>query len=1101
AKGVKTTTFTDVEGNQARGAKVAQAIDLSPSQQQAKNLKDAVTTSNKLLAVKQKLVGLDDTDIQKQEALNKQATLYYNRLQNILNSRKVMVDGNNIGSLNKDGIKQLENLQKENALKLQTVQSGVSDKTQKQQFAEYIKYQQQQSDLFVKNYNEQIDYQNKWNSIRAKADANDIKRKETNAKKEAEINNEIINNKIKNQEKEQKRLNNLGTNVRGTITDKNLLNSANQNDLEKYLHSLFGVDQKISGIQYQFDKAGKEVITFNREIKNNDNTITKYKQTIDKTTASIRDNGGVTRDVANRNINMSERFATAMRSIPVWFGAMTLYVQALRTISFGIESITNIDTALTNLNKVTNESKETLIEFSKEANSIGKNLARTTDEVINSTAEFSRLGYELQEAKVLAQQAILYSNVGNIDEITASQSLISAIKGFNIEVDKTGRNVQHIVDIYNEVGNNYAISSAGIGEAMSRSAASLYGAGNTIEQAVAMITAANAVVQDPDTVGTALKTVSMRLRGISDEGEDVQDLVPKVREEFNKLGLEVLKDNDTFKSTYQIMDDLASKWENLTDVQKANITEVIAGKRQGNIVVSMLNNWKDAEDSLITALMSANSAIKENEKYMQSIQAKIAVLKNTLMGQWQNSLNSDTINNFVVSMTTLIRVFGNLPSIITLATTALLVWKGVAVQGAILSSLQFIGSLTTVATTVKTTTLATVGLTSAFNALKIAFATNPLGIAAVILTTLAGAFLLTKDSAEQATQALSDQTIEQIKLADNNNKRIESLTVLQAKQKRLNEEIKSGALSTEQLADKQAQLEDITKKVGLIITDEIKQRMISNGVKEDEISEIIKLINTRNEELSSQYTNQLTLSKNAINGAKDRIAAYQAEMDALKALQSSMGTKLKNDYGVVGDLQSRKPSELKDAGFINATKFFLSELTPKSSDFKEDINEYNTTTNKINELEKQLNADQVLIDNNQKILDNSLDLLSGISGNLSGNPSGNPDKPIASGGSSSTQTKEDQYQTDQYANALESLNQQLTILDFNKSKLTQTSDEYRSALSLENDLLKQKQDIIHAQADSLRTQIASGTLSQKEIDETNKTIQSLGDNWIDVQKT
>ena len=271
-----------------------------------------------------------------------------------------------------------------------------------------------------------------------------------------------------------------------------------------------------------------------------------------------------------------------------------------RAVRNGIQYITDIDTALTNLNKVTDESLGTLKEFSLEANKIGKNLARTTDEVINSTTEFARLGYNLKQASILAQKAMLYSNVGDIDEVTASTNLISAIKGFGIEIDAIGRNVQNVVDIYNEVGNNFAISSAGIGEAMARSAASLYGAGNTIEEAVAMITAANAVIQNPSSVGTALKTVSMRLRGIADEGEELEeDLVPKLRKAFNKLGLEILDNNNTFKSTYDIMNDLAGVWETLTDVQQANITELVAGKRQGNIVVSMLNNWKDAEDSLV----------------------------------------------------------------------------------------------------------------------------------------------------------------------------------------------------------------------------------------------------------------------------------------------------------------------------------------------------------------------------------------------------------------------------------------------------------------------------------------------------------------------
>lgn len=55
--------------------------------------------------------------------------------------------------------------------------------------------------------------------------------------------------------------------------------------------------------------------------------------------------------------------------------------------------------------------------------------------------------------------------------------------------------------------NNFAISSAGIGEAMQRSASALYEAGNTIDESIGLITAANSVIQNPEQVGECLPTI------------------------------------------------------------------------------------------------------------------------------------------------------------------------------------------------------------------------------------------------------------------------------------------------------------------------------------------------------------------------------------------------------------------------------------------------------------------------------------------------------------------------------------------------------------------------------------------------------------------
>lgn len=133
--------------------------------------------------------------------------------------------------------------------------------------------------------------------------------------------------------------------------------------------------------------------------------------------------------------------------------------------------------------------------------------------------------------------------------------------------------------------NKFAISSGGIGDALQRSASSLSSAGNTLSESIGLITAANTVVQDPESVGTAFKTLSMRIRGATTEleaagldTEGMAESTAKLREEILALsGVDIMADKNSFKSTYDILDELASKWQDLTDIQQATITELIAG--------------------------------------------------------------------------------------------------------------------------------------------------------------------------------------------------------------------------------------------------------------------------------------------------------------------------------------------------------------------------------------------------------------------------------------------------------------------------------------------------------------------------------------------
>lgn len=98
----------------------------------------------------------------------------------------------------------------------------------------------------------------------------------------------------------------------------------------------------------------------------------------------------------------------------------------------------------------------------------------------------------MEESSSMAESAILYKNVADgLDTVEEStKSIISTMKAFGIESDNT----MSIVDKFNAVGNNFAITSAGIGEALQRSASALQSAGNTIDEAVGLVTAANSVV-------------------------------------------------------------------------------------------------------------------------------------------------------------------------------------------------------------------------------------------------------------------------------------------------------------------------------------------------------------------------------------------------------------------------------------------------------------------------------------------------------------------------------------------------------------------------------------------------------------------------------
>lgn len=325
----------------------------------------------------------------------------------------------------------------------------------------------------------------------------------------------------------------------------------------------------------------------------------------------------------------------AFRSILRYVSVSTIIYQSISAFRQMYQNVYDIDAKMTELKKVTNETAESYSSFLKNTSSASKEIGTTIKDLISSTADFARLGYSFTDSQELAKAANIYSVVGDeIDSIdTATKSLISTMTAFSSQLGSMsqGEFAMSIIDKFNEIGNNFAISSGGIGDALERSASSLAAANNTLDQSIALITAANTIAQDPDRVGTAFKTISMRIRGAKTELEEagletegMAESTAKLREEIMALsGIDIMLDENTFKSTYDIIDELSAKWQDLTDIQQASITELIAGKRQGDIVSSLMNNFDIAREALIDSENSAGSAMAEHEKWMESLEAKV----------------------------------------------------------------------------------------------------------------------------------------------------------------------------------------------------------------------------------------------------------------------------------------------------------------------------------------------------------------------------------------------------------------------------------------------------------------------------------------------
>ena len=397
-----------------------------------------------------------------------------------------------------------------------------------------------------------------------------------------------------------------------------------------------------------FNAKKKELIY---TVRNADNVIQTYTISMDRYSGELK-------KTLVSETNYISGFQKAMNGLSAKFKELLRYSMAsfsiyrvFSTIRNGINIIKEMDKAMTELRKVSQDTEKALEEFRKESFKIANTIGSTGKEIVQSAANWEKIGYNIKEASELAKNSALYANVGDMEIGVATEHMTSTLKAFNIEA----KDSIEIVDKFNHVGNRHAITSEGIGSALERSASSLVAAGNDLDESIALITTGNIVSQDPESVGNAIKVLSLRVRGSKTEleemGEETDDLASstsKLRSEIQSLtGVDIMLNNEEYKSTYQILLEISKVWDTLTDVSQANVLEKLAGKTRASVVAGLLQNGETLEKVLNDSINSEGSAIKENERYMESIQGHLDVLTNKWQEFWDTGINADFIKFFI----------------------------------------------------------------------------------------------------------------------------------------------------------------------------------------------------------------------------------------------------------------------------------------------------------------------------------------------------------------------------------------------------------------------------------------------------------------------
>lgn len=385
-------------------------------------------------------------------------------------------------------------------------------------------------------------------------------------------------------------------------------------------------------------------------------------------------------------LSFSDKLSAQIKRLSAYFSATMLFMESARAIRAMYDNVLDVDTAMTELYRVTDLTDSQYDKLYEDMISGAKAYASTLDTIINSTAEWVRLGFDADTAEQLAEISTMYQNVTDLDESTANENLVTAYKGFEKQLLELSNNdsaaaIEMITDIYDKLGNEFAESAADVGDGLSKSASVLSQGGASIQEAAGMFTGIQEVLQNSSTSGTALKILTLRIRGMKGELEELGEEVDDNVDSISKIQTQILNlthgkvnifdDAGNFRNIYDIMADISKIYNELTDTDRASLLEIISGKNRANAIQALLDNWGNVKKATEAAYNSAGTAYAENEKYLNSLEGHIAQLETTWQSLSNDVLDSEFVKGLVDGLANvldttddIVKAIGTLPTLL-----------------------------------------------------------------------------------------------------------------------------------------------------------------------------------------------------------------------------------------------------------------------------------------------------------------------------------------------------------------------------------------------------------------------------------------------------
>ncbi len=345
------------------------------------------------------------------------------------------------------------------------------------------------------------------------------------------------------------------------------------------------------------------------------------------------------RNAGNAANNLANQFQRGLQTLI----AYRVLNSIIRSISEAATELKNVDTEMVSIRKVTELTVNDMEKLRKSSFDVAENYSRSASHYLASTAAFAKAGYK-DKMDELGELALLTENVSECENDLANKFLIASNASWKLNGDI--EKLTAILDGCNAVTNKTEADFGALIEGVQVAGSVFSQAGLSAQDYVSLVSTVQANTQlSGKVVARGLRNVLLNIRQTKaafDDGDVInEEDLAKSEKALKSIGISIRENIDgvsELKHPMIVLTELYNKWGSLSSVQQSTIQTALAGKYQSNIFTSLMENFDDVKKASDIYATSSGSAARENEYYLDSLDAKLQKVSNS----WTSYINGMT---------------------------------------------------------------------------------------------------------------------------------------------------------------------------------------------------------------------------------------------------------------------------------------------------------------------------------------------------------------------------------------------------------------------------------------------------------------------------